>query len=75
MQNYKSTPSRLVLMFRHERDNWKEKALERHKKIRALEIKARDLSTSRDNWKQRALEAEKELLKFLSKEGEKLPKK
>jgi len=74
MQNYKSTVSRLALMFRKERDNWKEKALERHKKIRALEIKVRDLSISRDNWKQRALEAEKELLE-LSKEGEKLPKK
>lgn len=74
MEDYKSTTSRLARMFRNERDNWKEKALERHKKIRALEIKIRDLSSSRDNWKKRAKEAEEELLKLQNK-GRKLPKK
>ena len=74
MEAYKSATSRLARMFRNERDNWKEKALERHKKIRALEIKIRDLSSSRENWKNRAKEAEKELVKLQKKERE-LPKK
>jgi hypothetical protein len=47
-------------LFRAGRDNWKEKALERQKKLRALEIKVRDLSASREYWKNRAMAAEKE---------------
>jgi hypothetical protein len=73
MKEYKSQSKRLVRIFRKSRDNWKETALSRHKKLRALEIKIRDLTASRENWKQRAMKAEKEL-KLLGKkvaEGEK----
>jgi hypothetical protein len=61
MREYKSQSKRLVRLFRKSRENWKETALSRQKKLRALEIKIRDLSLSRENWKQRAMTAEKEL--------------
>ncbi|WP_260446196.1 hypothetical protein [Nostoc sp. UCD121] len=37
--------------------------MEKQKKLRALEIKVRDLSASRDYWKSRAKIAESKLLK------------
>ncbi|PSB00470.1 hypothetical protein [Merismopedia glauca] len=55
---FKSPTSRLARLFRAGRDNWKEKALGKQKKIRALEIKVRDLSASREYWKNRAILAE-----------------
>jgi hypothetical protein len=58
---FKSPTSRLARLFRAGRDNWKEKALEKQKKLRALEIKVRDLSASREYWKNRAIEAEQGL--------------
>ena len=61
MQEFKSPVSRLARLFRNGRDNWKEKALEKQKKLRALEIKVRDLSASRENWKNRALIAKSKL--------------
>ena len=61
MQEFKSPVSRLARLFQKGRDNWKEKALEKQKKIRALEIKVRDLSASREQWKKRALAAELKL--------------
>lgn len=67
MKEYKSQSKRLVRLFKKSRDNWKEIALQRHKKLRALEIKIRDLTASRENWKQRAMTAEKEL-RLLRKE-------
>jgi hypothetical protein len=73
MQEYKCTDSRLAYLFRNERDNWKERALDKQKKVRALEIKVRDLMLSRENWKKRALDAEKKLLE-LQKEEEKSKK-
>ena len=63
MQEFKSPTSRLARLFRNGRDNWKERALEKQKKLRALEIKVRDLSASRDYWKSRAKNAESKLLK------------
>ena len=63
MQEFKSPVSRLARLFQKGRDKWKEKALDRQQKIRALEIKVRDLSVSRENWKQRALAAELQLKK------------
>jgi len=63
MQEFKSPSSRLARLFRKGRDNWKLRALEKQKKLRALEIKVRDLSTSRDYWKNRAKIAEEELHK------------
>lgn len=61
MKEYKSQSKRLIRLFRKSRENWKETALLRQKKLRALEIKVRDLSLSRENWKKRAMAAEKEL--------------
>jgi hypothetical protein len=61
MQEFKSPFSRLARLFQKGRNRWKEKALDRQKKVRALEIKVRDLSVSRENWKQRALAAESQL--------------
>ena len=69
MQEFKSPISRLARLFRNGRDNWKEKALEKQKKLRALEIKVRDLSASRENWKTRALIAESKLSQQNSEEG------
>jgi hypothetical protein len=45
----------------------------KQKKLRAAEIKIRDLENSRDNWKERAKKAEKELLQpeKVFKEGQK----
>ena len=68
MQEFKSPVSRLARLFQKGRDSWKEKALARQKKVRALEIKVRDLSVSREHWKQRALAAELQLKK--QKDGE-----
>jgi hypothetical protein len=60
-EEFKSPVSRLARLFKKGRDSWKEKALDRQKKVRALEIKVRDLSGSREHWKQRALAAESQL--------------
>lgn len=61
MENYKSPLNRLVYLFKKGRDIWKKRVAEKQKRIKALEIKVRDLSISRDNWKNRAKTAEKEL--------------
>jgi len=61
MQDFKSPVSRLARLFKKSRDSWKERALEKQKKVRALEIKVRDLSDSREHWKNRALAAESKL--------------
>ena len=61
MSEFKSAPSRLARLFRASRDKWKEKAIEKQRKLRALEVKVRDLSGSREYWKNRAIAAEKGL--------------
>ena len=61
MQDFKTPVSRLARLFKKARDNWKQKALDRQPKIRALEIKVRDLSYSRENSTQLALDAESQL--------------
>jgi hypothetical protein len=55
---FKSPTSRLARLFRAGRDNWKERALEKQKKLRSSEIKVRDLLASREYWKKRAIAAE-----------------
>ena len=75
MQEFKSPVSRLARLFQKGRDNWKEKALEKQKKIRALEIKVRDLSASREQWKKRALAAELKLKEKNIEVGSKIKKK
>ncbi|MGJ5633186.1 hypothetical protein [Nostoc sp. CALU 1950] len=61
MQEFKSPVSRLARLFHKGRDSWREKALEKQKKVRTLEIKVRDLTASREHWKQRALAAESQI--------------
>lgn len=61
MKEFKSPISRLARLFKNSRDNWKEQAIKKQKKLRALEIKARDLAASREQWKNRAREAEAQL--------------
>ena len=56
MKEFKSSPSRLIRLFQQSRENWKKTAIARQQKLRALEIKVRDLSQSRENWKKRAFE-------------------
>lgn len=58
MASLKSTYTRLFRILEQSRDKWKEKAIERHKRIRALEIKVRDLEKSRAFWKNRAQDKE-----------------
>ena len=54
MADLKSSYARLARLFKKSRDKWRNKAIERHKEIRALEVKIRDLETSRARWKARA---------------------
>ena len=61
MPEFKSPTSRLARLFRHSRDQWKQRAAEKQKKLRAFEIKVRDLRQSRDRWKQEAQRAQQEL--------------
>jgi len=61
MTNYKSPLSRLVGVFKKSRERWKERTKQKQRKVRALEIKVRDLSRSREHWKQKAKQAQQEL--------------
>lgn len=69
MVGYKSSPNRLARLFEKSREAWKEKALERQKRLRAFEVRVRDLTKSRDKWKRKAKELE-ERVKQLEKEVE-----
>ena len=55
MQGYRSAASRLARTFRASRDVWKARAEQKQKKLRAMEIKVRDLQASRAQWKRPAL--------------------
>lgn len=74
MKGFKSEDSRLACLFKKSREQWKERAAAKQKKLRAMEVKVRDLSASRDHWKERALKAEQEQ-RQLEKELEALKKK
>jgi len=58
MNDLKSPASRLARLFRDARDRWKAKALERQQRLRAAQVRIRDLEHSRAYWKTRALAAE-----------------
>lgn len=58
MNVFKSPVTRLVKVFQRSRDAWKAKALERQQRLRAAQVKIRDLEHSRAHWKARALKAE-----------------
>ena len=74
MKGYKSSETRLVYLFKNGREKWKERALSKQQKLRAMETKVRDLSSSRDKWKEKALELEASL-KEKEKAIEELKKK
>ncbi len=44
MKGYKSSETRLLYLFKDGREKWKERALSKQKKLRAMDIKVRDLS-------------------------------
>jgi hypothetical protein len=58
MNDLKTPASRLLRLFRDARDRWRAKALERQKRLRAAQVRIRDLEHSRAYWKARALAAE-----------------
>ena len=59
MNAFKSPVTRLANLFQRSRDAWKAKALARQQRLRAAEVKIRDLEHSRAHWKARALKAER----------------
>ncbi len=61
MKGYKTTDTRLVNLFKDAREKWKQRALLKQKKLRAMEIKVRDISLSREKWKEKALKLEASL--------------
>jgi hypothetical protein len=58
MNDPKTPVSRLLRLLRSARNRWKAKALERQKRLRAAQVRIRDLEHSRSYWKERALSAE-----------------
>jgi hypothetical protein len=58
---YRSPKRSLAHSFRLSRDRWKQKATQRRRQVKALQVKARDLEASRELWKARALAAEAQL--------------
>ena len=70
MKDYKTPVNRLARIFKKSLEKWKARSLEKQKKIRALEIKIRDIQNSRARWKERAIKAETENVR-LNKELEK----
>jgi hypothetical protein len=50
-----SSPVRRVRALILSREKWKGRVAAKHREIRALRVKVRDLQISRDLWKQRAL--------------------
>jgi hypothetical protein len=61
MRKYKSEPGRLARLFKASREKWRAQAAAKQKKVRALEIRVRDLEASRAKWKARAQAAERQL--------------
>ncbi len=58
MKGYKSNETRLVYLFKDGREKWKQRALSKQKKLRAMDIKVRDLALSREKWKEKAKQLE-----------------
>ena len=57
MNDLKTPVSRLLRLVGQARDRWKAKALERQQRLRAAQVRIRDLEHSRAYWKARALSA------------------
>ncbi len=63
MDTFKTPVARLARLFQKSRDAWdawKAKARDKQRRLRAAQVKIRDLETSRAYWKDRALTAERE---------------
>jgi len=58
MNDLRTPVSRLLRMFRDGRERWRAKALERQKRLRAAQVRIRDLEHSRAYWRARAVAAE-----------------
>ncbi len=50
-KEYRSSPARLVRLFRRSRNTWKHRAADKQATIKKMRITVRDLSASRDHWK------------------------
>ena len=68
MEGYKSSIQRLANLFKRSRDVWKQRAAEKQKKLRAQEIRIRDLEKSRELWKRRAQTAEAQVREYQAQE-------
>jgi hypothetical protein len=53
-----SCPTRRVRARTLSRQKWKDRVAAKHREIRSLRVKVRDLQVSRDLWKRRALATE-----------------
>jgi len=62
-----SSPARRARLLKKSRDRWKRKIKEDKKRIKALQIKTRDLDLSRETWKERAKQAEVKLKEAMDK--------
>jgi hypothetical protein len=58
---FKSSPVRLVRLFRRSRDTWKQRATDKQRAVKKLRITVRDLSESRDHWKNVARQQSQEI--------------
>jgi len=58
---FKSSPARLVRLFRRSRDLWKQRAADKQRAVKTLRITVRDLGASRDHWKTVARQQAQEL--------------
>ncbi len=61
MKGYKTTDTRLVNLFKDAREKWRQRALSKQKKLRAMDIKVRDLALTREKWKEKAKQLEASL--------------
>jgi predicted nucleic acid-binding Zn-ribbon protein len=52
------SPTRRLRALTRIRQKWKDRVAAKHRQIRALRVKVRDLQASRDAWKRRASAAE-----------------
>jgi hypothetical protein len=53
MSGYKTDDNRLIAIFKSSRNSWKNKCALKQRKIKSLEIKLRDTTSSRAKWKHR----------------------
>ena len=69
LTDFKRSYARLARLLGKSREKWKNKAIERHKTIRTLKVKVRDLEKSRAQWKARALNQKETELSTVTSES------